>query len=470
MDVQPQTPSPDKAKAQREASPVLVSVILAAGFLALYLGSLARVPFHPDESSWLLMSRDFETLFLRLRPTELAWAPGQPLTPEISLRLLNAPVGKYLIGLGWWLAGYSTADLNSADWVWGASWADNEAARPREEVLLASRVPAAILGALTGVLLFWVGRRLGGFWVGLAAALLMAFDPLTYLHTRRAMAEGGLLFFSVLAAWACLRLAQACDERQPAPGRLLPWAALAGALAGLAFCAKQTALTLPALAFLAPVLPLWLREGPRRGRLKAMLITWGAALACAGLVFWLGNPVLGSHPLATAWKMIELRAQLAQEQARVNDPAQVLPGALDRLRAAAASVYFDRPALMDAPVYVEELAPAASAYMALPLNRLWAQPWAGILLAGLGAVGAASSARRIVRTRFSAATRAEQALWLWLLLALGLTLLTIPLDWQRYFLPLLPCACLLAALGLDALARLAKKAVMYNRRINLGRG
>ena len=70
--------------------PLLLSAGLAIGFVALYLSRLAAVPFHPDESTQLYMSRDFDTLVLQRDPAALAWTPDQPLTPEARYRLLDA--------------------------------------------------------------------------------------------------------------------------------------------------------------------------------------------------------------------------------------------------------------------------------------------------------------------------------------------------------------------------------------------
>ena len=203
-----------------------LSVVLAVVFLAVYLSDLAAVPFHPDESTHLYMSRDFSILFLDRNPLALAWSPGQPQTPETQKRLLDAPLTRYVVGLGWWLRGYSTADLN-ADWVWGAPWEANLSAIPSPALLLAARTPLAVLGALSAVLLFWIGVEIGGVTLGLPAALLLALDPLLLLHARRAMAESLLTFFSLLAVWGALRLVHACDASRR-PG----WRLLAGGCGG----------------------------------------------------------------------------------------------------------------------------------------------------------------------------------------------------------------------------------------------
>jgi hypothetical protein len=74
--------------------------------------------------------------------------------------------------------------------------------------------------------------------------------------------------------------------------------------------------------------------------------------------------------------------------------------------------------------------------------------------------GLAWGAWRQWQDRFGQATRAEQTLWWWAAAVLGLILLTTPFDWQRYFILLVPPACMFAALGLEGLARTAARLVL----------
>jgi 4-amino-4-deoxy-L-arabinose transferase-like glycosyltransferase len=436
-----------------------VSIALSVGFTALYLSGLAAVPFHPDESSQLSMSRDFDLFFLQRNFDALAWTPDQPLSPEARLRLLDAPITKYLIGLGWWSRGYSSADLN-ADWVWGEPWDANLAALPRPQVLVAGRTPLAVLGALAAVILFWLGNELGGWGVGLAGALLLGLNPLTLLHTRRAMAEGSLIFFSALAAWGALRLTRTLDSLPAFQRRTLMSGALAGVLAGLAAASKQTELVMLPVVLLMSAASLFQKPWSLRPRALALIGVWPAVGLGWGLTFWALNPVLYRQPVAVAWKMIEMRAELARQQIEVNGqahPEMLTPAPLARLTAALSQIYVRPPAFWDAPVYLDRLGPPAEAYLALPLNRVWPQPMMGYALGGLSAVGVIASAHLVLRQRFNADTRPAQVLWAWTLLTLGLLLWAIPLDWQRYFLPLLPPACLFAAYGLVTLVRLLRR-------------
>jgi 4-amino-4-deoxy-L-arabinose transferase-like glycosyltransferase len=340
------------------------------------------------------------------------------------------------------------------------TWEENVQAGhwPAPELLIASRAPGALLAALSAVLMFWIGREVRGAGVGLAAALLSGFNALNLLHGRRAMAEGAALFFSLLAVWVLLRLRQTTvlpkprlqpETRQPANALISLWtmfgpSVFAGVTLGLAMASKQTNLALLPVALLAGLNRSW----------RAASRAWLVSLVSGALTFWLLNPILYRDPVGVARAMIEARADLAQRQ--VADAERLFPGLatptpLARLRAALLQVYLQPLAFWDIPIYTEALQPQVTAYQTNPLHTLTRQPAVGALLLGLTLIGIMFSARRLWRTR---AVNAESLSWAWGAATLGLTLLAIPLDWQRYFLPLAPLAGLFSALGLEALAPL----------------
>jgi hypothetical protein len=217
-----------------------------------------------------------------------------------------------------------------------------------------------------------------------------------------------------------------------------------------------------AAALALPILhPSALR--PLRRKVLLLIISWlGLGLGC-GLAFWALNPVLYRDPVNGLQAMLAARADLLQQQTVAQSsgsPQTLTPDPLSRLRAAISQIYFSPPAVWDVPFYLDRLAPQAEAYFAQPLQRLTAWPVWGVVMAGLGAAGVVASARRLWQDRLGQATRAEQTLWWWMIGMLGVVLLTTPFDWQRYFIVLVPPACLLAALGLELLARPAGKLIV----------
>jgi 4-amino-4-deoxy-L-arabinose transferase-like glycosyltransferase len=433
----------------------VIPIALGLVFALIYLRGLPFVPFHPDESSQLFMSRDFDTFFVRHDFAALAWQPGAPLALDMRLRLLDAPLTRYLAGFGWWARGLTVNDLN-IDWVWGAAWDANEAALPHPAVLQAARLPVALLGAFTVTLLFWLGIKSGGWTTGLLAALLVGLDPLTLLHTRRTMAESELIFFSALAALGTLVLANACDRLDGFRWRVLAGALGVGVLAGLALSSKQTELVMIPVAGLACGAALVQRPWAWRKRLGMLALLCGVIGLTAGLTFFLLNPVLWSQPLAGLQTMLRMRNELVQSQIRVNgerEPQVVLTTIPARLDAMVEQLYWQTPAVWDAPVYLEHLQPAADQYFAVPFHTwLHQPPWPALLLC-LTALGLGVGLCRVARSCLNSDTRALQLALFWFGVTAIFLAFVIPLDWQRYFLPLLAPTRLLAALGLSALGQ-----------------
>src|SRR5207237_8715777 len=82
------------------------------------------------------------------------------------------------------------------------------------------RLPGAILGAVAAILVFLVASELFGGEVGLIAAALWAFDPLTISFNRIAKEDTFLVFFFLLANLFWLRgqrVAESQPHRSPEP-------------------------------------------------------------------------------------------------------------------------------------------------------------------------------------------------------------------------------------------------------------
>jgi 4-amino-4-deoxy-L-arabinose transferase-like glycosyltransferase len=144
---------------------------------------------------------------------------------------------------------------------------------------LAVKVANLILWVVTTVLVYILGKKLGGRRVGLVAGALVAVAPTMVVYVTRGASEN---LFIPLFLGVCLLLLVA-EGKAPS----IPQAAAAGALLGLAILVRSTALLLPL------VLPLWLLLR-RRGR------SWRAATAMAAvsvivLVPWLVRNELVMH-------------------------------------------------------------------------------------------------------------------------------------------------------------------------------
>lgn len=415
----------------------IIDWLLAIFIVAVTLGYWAgvpSVPFHPDESTSIFMSADWELLFSQ--PAVLAWQP------EISdlrqtYRLLDAPLSRNLAGIARWLSGQAPL---AVDWNWAWSWDQNQAAGalPGSNLLIASRFGSAALFPLSLLLLYLTGYRLGGRFLGWSSLLLMASSALILIHTRRAMAEGGLVFCT------CLFMASLvfCRQRH--------W--LIAIPAALAFCAKQSTLPFVGIGALAVVLL------EKRGILRTIQTLLLYGLIYLSLVFIL-NPFLWAHPLEAIQAAVAARQDLLTRQTHefaLASPDAVLNSPWVTGVALSANLFVTPPAIADVGNYLNQTRSAADAYLANPFHQLFRSLWAGGLFLVLSIAGSLIALKRSLVNR-----NPQWSLWalLWLagFLQLVALALTITLPFQRYVLPLVPFTCLWSGVCLTQLKDVAIK-------------
>ena len=415
----------------------LVALLLLSIFI---VGGASRIPFHPDEASWLFQSRDLEDLISD--PSSLAFRSNVEPTQETTYRLLNAPLAKYVLGAARMAAGYPASSVDS-DWLWTKTWEDNVAAGalPDEGLLRAVRRASALLLIPAIIALYSCGRALGGRMTGLAAAALLATNALVLLHGRRSMAEGALTLGISLALLGLLH----ADRH--------PW--LAGLAAGLAFSAKTSAAVWIPLGWVAA---LWTSRPGRRSPAGALGRMGGFTLA-AGLVVLVLHPILWAEPVSAVIEM--WRARQALLAAQVETTAQFMPWAVlwtpgDRIAGLLAHLYFSPLQFAEAGNYLRETAAAEAAYQAVPGNAMMRGILSGAPLLVMTLVG------MIVATRsdWSAGDAPRRAVAL-ALLATGVQAVAlavaVPLSFQRYSLPLVPLVCLWAGRGVAGLIEALKQ-------------
>ena len=403
----------------------LLTLVILALTLA-YLAGLAGIPFHPDESTQLFMSADVDTLFSR--PADLFWSAAHEQDARQIYRELDAPLARYLIGVGRNIAGLPALPV---DWDWSKSWDANQAAGalPDARLLLVGRLSVAILFPFSLFFIFKSGLSIGGSVMGWAALLLLAANPLVLLHTRRAMAESGLIFTIPLFLWALTK------PIKPAWLIAIP--------AALVFCSKQSAgvLVLVGLAFL-------LREGFQQKHTLSKLIVdlalFGLAFVVVVVVF---NPFLWSNPIQASLAAINARQTLLNNQVAAMGavrPDMVLGSFPQRLLGLVAQLFITRPAIADIGNYLAQTNSAEVAYFSSPFNQLLGGLIGGGVLLILSVTGFTLATVRSVRSRGP-----SQATILFFLLGTLLIFITLiwflPIPWQRYYLPLVPFICIWTA-------------------------
>jgi 4-amino-4-deoxy-L-arabinose transferase-like glycosyltransferase len=439
----------------------VLDVVWLAALSAYVVTGVSDIPFHGDESSLVFMSRDYATLVQQHDFSAVYYelSPSDPAAQE--LRILNGTVGKMAMGLAWDLAGLSVDDLNGP-WAWDVDYDVNAALGhiPGERLLRVARLSSALLTALGviaafGIARFATGSRIAA-WI---ASLVLATDPAVLLNGRRAMMEGSLLGFGTLVVLVAVWLARE-QARAATPARLWAGYAAFGVASGLAIASKHTAVIAVGALFVALLLEPRLRATvetrPERNARR-----WRLALAgvLAWIVFLLLNPAWWSDISGMPDRVLHARNVLMDVQVKFYGG---YGGAREHAAGFVKWTFFDGPQYYEDPDWAGY--PAVMAQIAA-YDGTWlagrhsTRAW-GVLLGAGTMAGVIVCAVRVVRRRLDRG-RADQAAertpddraasaWVvlvWAGLTAGAILLTNPLDWQRYYLPVKPAVAVLTGIG-----------------------
>lgn len=438
----------------------LITVGLLALCASYVIAGYRAVPFHGDESMLIYMSRDYYRL-VQTRDVASQYYRTTPAAEsdalDQELRLINGTISKLTIGFAWDMAGYTVADLNQP-WYWGMAdeyaWNTAHGGLPGDDLLHTARLPSTLFTALSVMIVAGIaGLITRQHTAACIAALIYATTPAVLVNGRRAMMEGSFLCSSALVILCALLLSQATTAR-----RRLLWGMLLGVASGLALASKHTAGLTVVVAFgavaMGPItkpspfqrgrvpLPLSLRERGLGGEGQteihhiqptSLISTWSIlvlAALIAVIVFLALNPAWWTDPLRAVDFVLDHRRalldqQVAGAQATGDDHANVGEriATLIRESVGARAQYYEVPYWED--FIGDDIHEYESSGLA---GRADSVIWQIILMIALGA-GIVTLA---LRWR-------DPAYWIgliWLVgTAAGLFSL-IPLDWQRYYMPL----------------------------------
>jgi len=412
--------------------PIFALIFLLVLLTGYYIWGIQRVPFHPDESTYLFMSADFETWFED--PLSMAYSAHQQSDRKQIYRELDAPLTRYILGKARWLLGLPALET---DWDWTKTWVENQnaGALPDEELLFIARLAITLLLPLSLFFLYQIGFRLSGIICGLLAVLFYGTHTLVLLHNRRAMAEGALSFGVIFALWSFLR------------ANKFPW--LAGIATAIAFNAKQSTLAMFPIGLIAVS---WLPTyTPNRNR--KILYGWLQYLAVFVVLTFLLNPLYWRQPLTALRASWDARQRLLTQQvADVSRlaPDHVLETPSERLAVLIGNLYFSKPAFAEAQNYHAQTSATEQVYLATPghllfRNLIGAAVMLALTLFGLASVGL--HVRQVSKNQKRALVMILAATLLQFLILIAL----IPLAWQRYIMPLVPYVCLWSAYGIGSI-------------------
>jgi len=412
--------------------------------LTLYiLAGTALAPFHGDEAMQITMSRDYFTAFVNQQPQSLPVSPPYTVDNPAWLRLINGSVNVYTIGLSLHLAGYTENDLPTL-WEWPLSYDENIARghRPDSRMLTVSRLPSAIFLAAGAIVLFGIGWQFSERLPAYIASGLYALSPVILLNGRRAMMEGSVLCFGLLAILLAILI---CKGRTG-----WRWWLCLGLSSGLTLASKHSGILFVAVTFgwlILYHLPLRKQhshsprpEGEGLGVrvLTQPLIALIVSIVLTVIVFLAASPALWSSPVERFGDLIRERQLLLESQVTA-EPTAPTP-LTDRLSGIITQPYIQPPVYFEAAFWanVTPIQAEIKAYESSPLSGLHA----GIIIGGILSLMAFWG---IIITLPHWRTW-HVGLLLWLALAVA-TLLINPLPWQRYYLALYPLATLLTAIG-----------------------
>ena len=414
----------------------LALYILVASIL--YWVGIPRVPFHPDESTYLFMSADFDMLINA--PLSLAWQPGLESDVRMHYRMIDAPLTRDLIGFARWILNVPPQNV---DWNWSKNWEDNlfNGAYPDPLLLLTSRLSQAFFYPFSLILAYLIGKQVGNKRTGWITLVLLSVNALVLLHTRRAMAESGLLFALLLSLWGLLTF-------KPI------W--LVAILAGLAFASKQSTLTI----FFVAILTYAFKGFQLKLSIKRITCRILLFMSVFTIFTFLLNPFLWEKPIQAFEQAFLERQELLDRQVTeigAISQGQILKSIPDKILGLTVNLFFMPPAISDVGNYDVYLEEAILEYRSNPLNSIMRNPVGGTIniilsLCGFGLM--LSSLRRYTPQRAIVA----------IFLLAGFTqfaslALTVPLPFQRYAIPLVPYACISSAFCIDLMIKVTKNKI-----------
>ncbi len=393
---------------------------------------LRAAVFHPDEAWATGLSYFYDLFFLERDLHDWRWFQDY-IGPD------HPHWGHYLTG--WSMARDGITRPSNDVYLFNLSEEENRAAGryPPPDALLAGRRVMAAMGVLSVALLAGIGFTAGRPLSGALAAWLISHNALFIQSVTRAMMEGPLMagcsasVICAMLAWRCLRR----PSRFAASIGLLFMIA-AGLAAGFAMGVKLNGLLAMFYGMAVALLLLIQRTLRWPQRFTRAACAYVLVAAATLMFFHYTNPYLSSFPegepeakhgfVGGLRNMFSWRASLLKTQER-QQPQKVIQGGLA-----------GRTKIVLRKTLGRDGQHSDSEYSFATLDQLWRLP----LDAVLAALGALSMIFSAVRRRTPISP--PLLLLLWVALSLAATILTVPLDWERYYLPaLFPLQLLVAA-------------------------
>ncbi len=352
----------------------------------------------------------------------MAYDPTRQDSQIQKYRLLDAPFTRYWIGAARVLTSSPSLDQ---DWNWSQSWQENSAALPDKKLLVVSRISIAILLPASFILFFLLLRKIFSIPVSLIATLLLLSNSLILLHGRRAMAEGGLIFFLILSLFLLFRLPK-------------KWFFLTAVPVSMAFNTKQSMIALVIFAFIVLVT----RQSRHFKQIFFQTFLFSTLFIA---FFYLLNPVIWHDPFAAPKAMWNDRSELTYSQVEVISGASsgfIVISPTQRVTALIGQLFVVPPMSADVANYQPQQLAAVESYFRNPINQgLGRNLTTGFLNLLLVAYGLLVSLRSKSMSQYLLVSAFA--------IFIVEVLIIFQVPFQRYYLMLIPFACLYAAVALE---------------------
>jgi hypothetical protein len=407
--------------------------ILAILWSYSYFSSVMSVPFHPDESTQIFMSEDLELLFNNT--SDLFYNSNPTFPTKQNYRLLDAPLTKYSIGLMRIIFGYE--GLHS-DWDWSKSWDQNSEAIPENNLLFLSRIGLSIFFPISIYLFYLLIKDLSwkNYYLTFLALMIYATNSLFLLHTRRAMAEGLLIFFLILCLYTLNKLPK-------------KWIFISAIPISFAINAKQS------LIFFLPV-ALVLIFYYYYKQIKTFAWQTGLFLLITFGIFYCLNPILWREPIKVFRFMVTQRQALSENQLMAISyvtPEFTTTNTSKKLIAFIAQVFINPPAPQEIGNYQKQLNQSINEYFKNPIHKGYFRNLA------TGTIFFLFSMAGFIISFFVLPSKHKIIYSFGFLFLFIELILFINLPFQRYFLPAIPFMIIFTFIGLFEVYKKFRKSI-----------
>jgi hypothetical protein len=423
----------------RQRGELITCLILSCIVFIPFFHKIESQDFHQDENVRIHDSKFFKLFFIDSDIDNPLW--------QGYFAYDYPPVGKYLIGLSIFLLGdlHLSQERDQMEY-WNPEkdrdWNTARGAMPSSELLRVSRLGMTLFGFLTCILIYGIGRLVFDRTTGVIACLLLAWNPLMLTCSRRAMADAPVMFFLTVGVLLMIFFYRSFLQQKTL--RTVGLAVIIGIDIALAAGTKLNG-GLSAILFVSFCILIALfkqsqsrfsdakhsvgGEGPEAAKqVKIALISVLVAAVIAILVFDLSNPYLYDRPLRGWAHMVRHRMLVVKSQQEQESGGQALTSLSQKT-----SFVLRRTMFQGGYVVLGNL-------MRIPID---------FALFVLGFIMTLCAEIRYMRRECGPTERSLILLWV-LVLFVGI-ILWIPLDWPRYYLPVVPCVALLSAYSLKSI-------------------